>query len=269
MQEDRTASGYALTSVGRNSPRVPLMVTTRIRGRRRSGSRACGSRPVVAQGVGQASGRDGQPRLREGHGGLAEHRLEPDAGPAVARGVVRDDGRVGGVDRAHPVEHRGEGGGHVTDQLCQALDVDEPAIARRLHAGDEPLFVPDLDNGAGGNRELFDLLIHCRGHVQGLPVASGAGGDGGRAGRVASCGAGARNRAYQWAVILPKLTERGTCTRTFPASPTAVPGQGTVVLWPYAHRLTMAGSLVTVSAWLGVQDMIGMEVPADASNRRR
>ncbi len=103
---------------------------------------------LVPQSVSQTEGGDGQLWIVQRDRALAQHRLEPEAGLPVAGRVVRNDLGLGRVNRVYPVQHRGERCSGLADQLGQALNVNQPAVAARFHAGDEPLLVPDLHDGA-------------------------------------------------------------------------------------------------------------------------
>src|SRR5699024_1788419 len=72
-------------------------------------------------------------------------------GAAVARGGIRDDGRVLGVLGRDRVEGGVEGGGGVLDELAHATDRVQGAVRGVLDGGDQPCLVSDGDQGAWGD----------------------------------------------------------------------------------------------------------------------
>ena len=116
---------------------------------------------LVGQVISQHLGGDGELGVVHGDRGLAERRLDPQAGAAVPRGGVGDDGRVLRVLGCDRVEGGVEGGGGVLDEVAHAADGVERAVGGVLHRGDQPGLVADGDQGAwgdGGGVRLGDQL---------------------------------------------------------------------------------------------------------------
>ena len=89
---------------------------------------------------------DGQPGLVQRHRRLAQHRLDPQPAAPEAGRVVRDELRVGRVERLDVVELLKNVAVVSRDQLGAPDAADLPAVAGPLARGDDPLLVADDDH---------------------------------------------------------------------------------------------------------------------------
>ncbi|MPM63295.1 hypothetical protein SDC9_110175 [bioreactor metagenome] len=113
---------------------------------------------LVGEGVGEHLGGDDELVVAERDWGLAERRLEPQLGAAVAGGTVRGERGLRRIEDLDVVERLVEARGGALDQRAEALDVEELPVVGLVDGGDQPLLVADHhrdtwgDDGGGGGR---------------------------------------------------------------------------------------------------------------------
>ena len=88
--------------------------------------------------------------LVEGHRGLAQGGLQPQARGAIAGGAVRDDLHPGGIKDLHVIDGGVEARRGVAHVIRQTANLEQVPVHGLGDAGDQPQLVADLDHEAGG-----------------------------------------------------------------------------------------------------------------------
>ena len=106
---------------------------------------------LIGQRIRERMRGQGGLRIGDGQGRLAQRGLQPQPRLGVVRADVRDYPGLRGILRADGIDAPVELRGSPLHQLAHAAHREQFPVCRLLHRGHQPLLIPHLHDGTGGN----------------------------------------------------------------------------------------------------------------------